>query len=313
MIYASLLKRMSVDLLIPARDIESIVKTAPRRYKVYQIRKRKPGEFRTIAQPSSEVKLFQHWIMKNILSSFPVHSAATAYREGLNIRDNAAAHANHRYLLKLDFRDFFNSIRSVDFLLYLGRKNVDFDPQVCEALVRVLFWKPRGSSDLILSIGAPSSPMLSNILLFDFDTQLHSLCVNAEVTYTRYADDISLSTDRPGVLGRLYEEIGSLCATLESPRLRLNREKTVHASRKARRFVTGLILTNEGEVSLGRSRKREISATVHRFASGMLDKKAAASLTGMLSFAKSVDPRFIDALHRKYGPKVLGALGFHTP
>jgi hypothetical protein len=61
------------------------------------------------------VKALQYWVISNFLSRFPVHPAATAYRIGKNIADNARPHAHNRFLLKLDFKDFFPSIRAIDF------------------------------------------------------------------------------------------------------------------------------------------------------------------------------------------------------
>jgi hypothetical protein len=106
---------LSNDLALPPKDLLYRVKSAPYRYKVYEIAKKAPGKTRTIAQPAKELKPLQYWVMKNVLSKFPIHSAAFAYRKGRNILDNAIPHASHRYLCKLDFRNFFPSIKATDF------------------------------------------------------------------------------------------------------------------------------------------------------------------------------------------------------
>ena len=99
-----------------------LVRSAPHRYKTYPIPKRKAGEFRIIAQPAREVKALQYWVMHHVLSRFAVHPAATGYREGLNIADNALRHVKSRFLLKLDFKDFFPSIKAHDFRQYIEKR-----------------------------------------------------------------------------------------------------------------------------------------------------------------------------------------------
>jgi hypothetical protein len=84
---AELLTRLSVATLLPQRELELLIRSAPHRYKVYQIEKRKEGEYRTIAQPAREVKVLQRWVMKHVLGEFEAHPAATAYRRGLSILD----------------------------------------------------------------------------------------------------------------------------------------------------------------------------------------------------------------------------------
>ncbi len=179
---SDLLTRLGIAVLLPQEDLMRLIRSAPHRYKVYQIPKRKPGEFRTIAQPAKEVKALQYWVMRKVLAGFPVHKAATAYRAGLSIADNAQPHARGRFLLKLDFKDFFPSIKAYDFRVFLKRRRSNLDAAEIEALCQILFWIPKGTHDFCLSIGAPSSPMLSNILMADFDRTVATLCATKRVT-----------------------------------------------------------------------------------------------------------------------------------
>src|SRR6266850_6670962 len=107
-----LLSDLGAATLLTQRELLRLIRSAPRRYKVYQIPKRAPGQFRTIAQPAREVKRLQYWVMQYLLDGFAVHPAATAYRRGQNIADNARQHVHSRFLLKLDFVDFFPSIKA---------------------------------------------------------------------------------------------------------------------------------------------------------------------------------------------------------
>jgi RNA-directed DNA polymerase len=298
----NILESISLDLMIPEATLDHIIRSAPYRYKVFEIDKRDGKTKRTIAQPARELKAIQYWVMDKVLSTFPTHGAAMAYRRGRSITTNAAKHATTRFLLKMDFKDFFPSITGEDFVAFLaGRVGIDLSREDIVRLKKILFWNRRREGRLVMSIGAPSSPMLSNILLYDFDKRVQAFCAKKKVKYSRYADDLSFSTNLPNVLGEVEVQIAEICRRMEHPQLTLNTEKTVHASRGGARRVTGLVLANSGEVSLGHERKRLIRAQVHHFLAGRLSPDEAAKLRGMLAFVNSAEPSFIQRLRDHYG------------
>ncbi len=88
--------------------------------------------------------------------------------------------------------------------------------------------------------------------------------------------------------------------SLSYPRtLKVNKAKTQHFSRRRGIFVTGLTIGSDGEVYLGQKRKRTIRALIHQIDG--LDQAARHRLAGNLSFAKSIDPDFVNRLVHKYG------------
>jgi retron-type reverse transcriptase len=182
-----------------------------------------------------------------------------------------------------------------------GRDGINLSSEDIVRLKKILFWNRRREGRLVMSIGAPSSPMLSNILLYDFDKKVQAFCAKKKVKYSRYADDLTFSTNLPNVLREVEVQIAEICRRMEHPRLQLNTEKTVHASRCTSRRVTGLVLANSGEVSLGHSRKRLIRAQVHHFLTGRLSPDEAVKLRGMLAFVNSAEPSFILSLKNHYG------------
>jgi len=304
-----LLSKISRELFIPLDDLVFLAHSAPYRYKVYEVRKKQPHKKRTIAQPAREVKRLQYWIISELLKHFPIHPAATAYRQGKSILNNAKPHAKKRFLLKLDFKDFFHSIKVDDFRKFLEQEGSQtVDASDFDYLCRILFWNDKRTGDLILSIGAPSSPILSNILMHEFDVKVSEYCKSAAVTYTRYADDMTFSTNKPEILRSVVTNVEQICTELPYPRLSLNTEKTVHASKATSRRVTGLVLSNEGDVSIGHKRKREIRAAVHHFKIGKLNVIETAKLGGTLAFVKSVEPAYLRALKKHYGEAVINRL-----
>lgn len=292
-------------------DIKRLIQNAPRRYKTYEIPKRSGGT-RVIAQPARELKDLQYYLIHVLLSKFPIHDAATAYRLGRSIRSNAAAHVGNAALLKMDFRDFFGSIRSSDFDKLCVDNGIGLSAEDLYFCHQVLFWQQNRVAPLKLSIGAPSSPILSNIMMFRFDEAVSNLCLKRNIIYSRYADDITFSSQELSALLEIEKLMPKILAQLRYPVIYINPEKTVIATKAGRRTVTGLVLTNDGKVSVGRDRKRELRAAFHSFINGALSVEDREILRGHLAFVNSVEPEFIERLGNKYGYEHLSRL-FRTP
>lgn len=258
----SLLGKMSSDLLLPKERLDYLIGSAPHRYKVYEVPKRSGKGMRTIAQPAKEIKKLQYWVIDNIFPALPIHPSAMAYVPGKNILDNTEQHADKPYLLKLDFKDFFPSIKGDDFLHY-SQDNENLQPlkDDIQRLMKILFWCPKRSKALQLSIGAPSSPFLSNAIMYHFDSVISTYCGKQGVTYTRYADDIAFSMHDKEMRGDIYLQVKDVLASLPFPSLQLNTRKTIFASKAHRRMLTGLILSNDGTVSLGQGKEAAHSST----------------------------------------------------
>lgn len=287
-----LLTRLASETGLLPNQVLSIAMTAPLRYKVFKVPKRTSG-WRTLAQPAREVKNLQYHLGELLRSGLPIHEAVSAYEVGCSIRKNAAAHAGGAFLLKLDFENFFPSILADDFVRHLKRHHtLAFSVDDLDLISRILFWAPTRKLPLQLCIGAPTSPLVSNSVLYDFDCQVSLIAARSGVVYTRYADDLSFSTVEPNVLGGLIGEIEGIVARMEYPKLRINAKKTVHASRASRRVVTGIVIKPDGTLSVGRSRKRLIRAMWHRERLGLLSPDESRKLDGLVNFAESVEPGF---------------------
>jgi hypothetical protein len=304
---ARLIKTLVAASGLGLQDVRAIIETAPTRYKTYTIEKRSGGE-RLIAQPAREVKFLQRLFIEEFLESIPIHPAAMAYRKDHSIRDNAAAHVQGRAILKFDFKDFFPSIIAADWMSFCREHSIFEDEDDVKMSANLLFWRRKYGSVLRLAIGAPSSPMLSNILMADFDTRVADAVAKDKVVYTRYADDLTFSAKRAGNLNGVEQKLRRIIRETSTPKLRLNEEKTVLATKKFRRVVTGLVLADDGKVSLGRDRKRELSAMTHHYVVGRLQPSDVPRLAGLLAFAHSVEPEFLDRLVRKYGADAIARL-----
>ena len=243
------------------------------------------------------MKALQRWLLYNVVEKWPVHDAAFGYRTGRSIRDNASSHSTSSYLLRMDLKNFFPSIRARDISAFLGERppgTEDWDER------DYTLFKNITCRYEALTIGSPTSPALSNAICFQLDSRISGLATETSVTYTRYADDLFFSTDVPNVLVQLPERIASILRNLECPLdLTINSVKTRHSSKSGRRQVTGLVLTSDGRVSLGRQRRRFIRRQIHRIDD--LSECERLHLAGLIAFAIDIEPDLLNALILKYG------------
>lgn len=296
---SELVKLLLVESGMDINDLRRIIRTAPRRYKVFEIDKRSGGK-REIAQPARELKRLQRILMQHVLAPLPVHTAATAYRKGMSILDNAMPHRSSGPILKMDFRNFFPSIRSEDWLLYCAENGIlSIDDRQISA--QLLFRQAKYERVLKLSIGAPSSPMLSNILMARFDEAIWIEAERRKIAYTRYADDLTFSGQRAGMLKDMIKEVERAVRRIDRPKLNINAEKTTFVTAATKRAVTGIVLANDGSVGIGRERKRLLSSRVHHAIINKMAREDLQKLAGELAFVNVVEPDFIVWLQNKYG------------
>lgn len=300
----NLINTLIKSLLIDKEELEKFSASAPYRYKVYAIPKRNSNEKRIIAHPAKELKLIQRELVKILSEILPIHDSVYSYRIGRGIKENAQKHLYSKYLLKIDFKSFFPSITPDIFFLQLEKNNINLSLHEKLIIEKLLFWKPdRKSSSLELSIGAPSSPLISNFIMYEFDKKVFEFCKKINVSYTRYADDITFSTNCKGVLFSIPDEIDAILLTEYLGKITLNKKKTIFSSKANNRHVTGVRLSNNDKLSIGREKKRVISSKVHKFLLGHFDDDMKQKLQGELSFCFYLEPSFKDMLVRKYGNK----------
>lgn len=302
-----IIKKIADEMLMPVTKVSAFIFTAPYRYKVYPIPKRNGG-FREIAQPSRALKFMQKIIISELEKMLKVHDNAYAYVKGRSIKDNVEKHQQNAYILKVDFCEFFNSITPLDLEHCLKNNGLDSLMSSKELLNKLFFYKKSKKSALSMSIGAPSSPFLSNAIMYNFDSVISNLCSNKNITYTRYADDLTFSTNEKGILYEFIDEIDKVIKDIDSPKLKLNDKKTIFASKKCNRHITGIVINNDGELSIGREKKRYLSSLIHKFSLNVLNEKEVEHLKGYLAYVNKIEPSFIRRMKIKYGVEVVNSI-----
>lgn len=304
-IYDTFLLSLDIDE-VNKEGFTTFLRMAPKMYKVYSIPKRTHGH-RIIAHPAKFLKKCQRVLNDVLVDLLPINKAAFAYIKNISIRDNAELHKNSKYLLKMDFSDFFNSITPELLFSVFESKSMKLEEEDKFFLQQLLFWSPSKEDEgkLVLSVGAPSSPLISNFIMTKFDELIGKICEEKMITYSRYADDIFFSTNEKNSLFDLPKMIRALLKGLFGNQVTINESKTIFSSKAHNRYITGITITNDGDISLGRKRKRYISSLVHKFQLKVLDQETILKLQGLLSFAKSIEINFIIRLEKKYSYKTL--------
>lgn len=228
----------------PAYDIKHIyllLGEIEKHYTQYAVKK-KNGKTRIISMPDSHLKKCQKRIYKYILKDAQIADCAAAYVKGKTIKDSLQKHVGHPIMLKLDIKSFFDSI-SFD-MVRKAFKQLNFDDYQALSLARLCTYKGR------LPQGAPTSPMLSNIIMKNFDATVSKFCLSHSIEYTRYCDDMVFSGNfDPKPL------VAFIKTVLYENGFRLNKRKVKIIKQGQRQMALGVVLNEKEQVSKEYRRK----------------------------------------------------------
>jgi retron-type reverse transcriptase len=183
-------------------------------------------------------------------AQLPLHDAAVGFRPKMNCATGAKLHVGNPYLWNIDLENFFPSIRLPQAQKVFA--DVGYKPEVAGFLAQICCLNSR------LPQGAPTSPAIANIVFKPADEKLDALAKQANLVYSRYADDLSFSGKKP-IPAEFRKRVFNL---IEAHSFRVNHIKSRLTGPCARREVTGLTV-NAG-VSIPRKRRRELRAFFHQ-------------------------------------------------
>jgi retron-type reverse transcriptase len=268
---------------------------------------KKTGGMRTISAPMPRLKRAQYWVLDNLLAKVACHEAAHGFLPGRSIVTNAAPHCAQAVVINLDLKDFFPSItfpriKGVFQGLGYGESVASMlallcSENACDELEvdGERFFVGGKGRDRVLPQGAPTSPMLTNILCRKLDRRLQGLAGKLGFAYTRYADDLTFSASGEGAdkVGRLLRQVHHV---LKDEGFTPHPDKQRVMRRGARQEVTGVVVNAKPSVS--REERRKLRAALHR--AGKQGVEAATwqghaatrdVLVGYARFVKMVDAR----------------------
>jgi RNA-directed DNA polymerase len=146
------------------------------------------GEHRKISVPSSNLKIAQRKLSQILYCVYKVKPCVHGFAPSKSIVTNARAHKDKAWVLNIDLKDFFESINFGRVRGMFMAKPYELSPQVSTVLAQICCFNNK------LPQGAPTSPIISNMICGKMDSQMIGMAKAFRCTYTRYADDITFST-----------------------------------------------------------------------------------------------------------------------
>ena len=269
------------------------------------------GPPRLIEAPKPRLKTMQRRILHGILDRVPVHDAAHGFVAGRSCLSGAQLHTGAAALVSLDIADFFLTtslgrvhalFRSLGYPHAAARMLTRLCSTVTPETVFDRLPKPARHTRAALRAygaphlpqGAPTSPVLANLVAWRLDVRLAGLAASFGAGYTRYADDMTFSGDATFAArtGSLIEAVATI---VEDEGYRLNDRKTRVMTRARRQQVTGIVVNEH--LNISRASYDALKATLTNCCRHGLDAENRdghadfrAHLEGRVGWVESLNP-----------------------
>lgn len=255
------------------------------------------GKRRQIFVPKPELDNVQRRINQVL---YPVDLSLGPAPHGYVVRrstlTNARPHSGARFLQKFDIKDFFSNVATARIESTLGK--LGFGSDAASLLARLT------SCQGALPLGARTSPRISNMVLIEFDGEMESLARQHNLVYTRYADDLTFSSQAS------FDMSESVKHAVESAGFQLNSAKSKSFKHGQPMFVTGLSIEDAKYPRVRKRLKARLRQEFYYIEKYGLESHAetirenaswtASRLTGEYHYCRTVEPAFADALTRNY-------------
>ena len=274
-------------------------------YITFTIPKKNGGE-RVIHAPKKELKFLQKKLAdilwecyleslesKSKDKNFKIPVLSHAFEKGKSIITNSQMHRNKKYILNIDLKNFFDSFnfgRVRGFFI----KDRDFavSPEIATVIAQIACYQGK------LPQGAPSSPIITNLITRILDYRIVKIAKKYRFTYSRYADDMTFSTNRELNSNKLRasKELENFLTELEeiiiSSGFEINPKKTRLSNNMQRQEVTGLVVNKKINVKREYIKNtRAMAFQLYKDGAFEIDKKPGTlnQLTGRFAFIFQIE------------------------
>jgi retron-type reverse transcriptase len=201
--------------------------------------------------------------------------ASTGFEIGSSIYDNAYPHIGSNVILVMDLDNFFPSIPANK--VYSVFFSLGYPNNIASALVALCTYKG------FLPQGSPASPKLANLVCSKLDARIQGYAGKKGITYTRYADDITLSCQS---IKKIEKAKSFIQTIINDEDFAINKKKTRLLGLRKKKYVTGLVVSSK-KAGVGREIYREIRVKIHHLFIGKADNYS--HVNGWLSFIYGID------------------------
>lgn len=255
-------KDIAVILEVPEKLLLiSVVKS--KQYQSFKIAKKGSTEQRIIKKPSKNLAIIQkklNYILSLVYESN--HNASHGFTKDRSIVSNARVHLEKKVILNLDLQNFFGSI-NFPRIRALFMTYFKFNSVVATTLANICC-----DNENVLPQGASTSPIIANMICYRMDKRLTRLAKNSYCSYTRYADDITFSTNRETFpdsvaiqTGDTIEIGNKLTQIIQQSNFEINELKTRISTESEARYVTGIKINSK--LNVNRRYIRRIRSILH--------------------------------------------------
>lgn len=223
-------------------------------YKSFKIKK-KNGSYRNINEPLNQLFSIQKEFSLFFLVNRTKYDHSHGFELNKSIVTNARQHVNKKIVLNIDLENFFTNISLPKIIEFLIKK---FNVSEIEAIkiADILTYKNS------LPQGSPSSPVISNFICEKLDFELYKYCRRFNITYTRYADDLSFSFS----FDKLPKfQVNNIISIIEQNGFKINKAKYRYYYRNTRQIVTGLVVNEK--VNVKREFYKNLRAILYNWSS----------------------------------------------
>lgn len=241
---------------------------------------KKTGGVRTIDASTGDLKSVQKKLAEHLSGAYSNNNISHAFKKGKSIITNAKSHRNKKFILTIDLNDFFHQF-------HFGRvrgffaKNRNFKMPISLATIIAQLTCYKGC----LPQGTPSSPVITNLICEILDTHICSIAKKYRVNYTRYADDMTFSTNDPQFQNNSDKFLQEIEKELNRSGFSINKKKTRLTYRTNRQSVTGLIV----------NKKINVNRTFYKNTRAMADslyRTGVFTIDGVNGTIKQLEGRF---------------------
>jgi len=225
------------------------------RYRKFKIKK-KSGGFRQITVPRNQsFKLLLQAVNEILKSMYIPTDYAMGFTEGRSVVSNAKVHMGQNYIFNIDLKDFFPSVEQPRIWKRLQLAPFNFSMPIANVLAGLCSMREsrkdiygKDSLVYVLPQGAPTSPIITNMICDTLDRRLAGLAKRFGLHYTRYADDITFSS-----MHHVYAANGDfwkeLIRIINDQGFTINDAKTRLQKSGGRQEVTGIIVSKKLNVT----------------------------------------------------------------
>lgn len=253
----------------------SLLNRTRRHYRRFEIPKGQTT--RTIYAPKVGLKTVQKWLSVHFQNRWSTHESVYGFVPGRSHLAAAAQHVGSSWVASVDIENFFPSVS-------LGKvrtalEQLGYTDEFSKEAITTLTCLGIG-----LTQGAPTSPVISNIVLNKLDIALAAYASTNGYTYTRYADDIVMS----GSSGSPDEAVEAIRSMITGDGWKVAEGKTTVDRLPGRLKVHGLLVHGD-RIRLTKGYRNRLRAYRHLMANGKVRQEDVARIKGHLEFAASVD------------------------